>query len=232
VTAGLLAIVILAMRRTREVAIAALLGLVLIPAFGAVAAFTPAEKALTLGYTMQWGSPAGMFAWLALGLGVVTVVTPVRARIERTLAHPGLRRTALQTALGLVVATGVVVGIAAPPDGKRWLYAPARSTIAHLERALSTDQTVRLSSVPFEIYGTVAFALRRSGVHVVVVPPVEEAVDDYYDAKGRRYDQNVLLIEGNRALPQGARVLARIPASGAPPPRTRRVFTLALARAE
>jgi hypothetical protein len=232
VTAGLLAIAVGAFRRRRAVAIAALLALILIPAFGAVAASTPADKALTLGYTMQWGSPAGMFAWLVLALGTATLSTPVRSWAQRKLARPGFRRLTPALGLALVVLTGVGVGIAERPDPKRWLYAPARSTIAHLEREVSPGETVLLSRVPFEIYGAVTFALRRSGVRVLVVPPVEEAVDDHYDAKGRRYDESVVLMEGARAAPEGGRILARIWTTGAPPPRTRRVFTLALARAK
>jgi hypothetical protein len=55
-------------RRRREPAALALIALVLCPALAAVASSTPTPVLLsaTLGYTMWWGSQAGMIVWLAL----------------------------------------------------------------------------------------------------------------------------------------------------------------------
>jgi hypothetical protein len=55
-------------RRRRELAALALCALVLCPALAAVAASTPTPRLLsaTLGYTLWWGSQAGMAVWLAL----------------------------------------------------------------------------------------------------------------------------------------------------------------------
>jgi hypothetical protein len=63
-----LAAIIALVRRRRDLAALALTALVLCPALGAVAASTPTPRRLsaTLGYTMWWGSQAGMVVWLAL----------------------------------------------------------------------------------------------------------------------------------------------------------------------
>jgi hypothetical protein len=60
------------LRRRREPAALALTGLVLCPALAAVAASTPVPRVLsaTLGYTMWWGSQAGMTVWLGLAWGL------------------------------------------------------------------------------------------------------------------------------------------------------------------
>ncbi len=72
-------------RRRRDVATLALTALVLCPALGAVAASTPTPRRLsaTLGYTMWWGSQAGMVVWLALAW----VLALVLARAVRKAAH-------------------------------------------------------------------------------------------------------------------------------------------------
>ena len=63
-------------RRRRDVATLALTALVLCPALASVAASTPTPRRLsaTLGYTMWWGSQAGMVVWLALGWVLVLVL--------------------------------------------------------------------------------------------------------------------------------------------------------------
>jgi hypothetical protein len=63
-------------RRRRAVATLALTALVLCPALGSVAASTPTPRRLsaTLGYTMWWGSQAGMVVWLALAWVLLLVL--------------------------------------------------------------------------------------------------------------------------------------------------------------
>jgi hypothetical protein len=79
-------------RRRRDVATLALTALVMCPALGAVAASTPTPRRLsaTLGYTMWWGSQAGMVVWLALAW----VLALALAWAARKVARPGRRRRA------------------------------------------------------------------------------------------------------------------------------------------
>jgi hypothetical protein len=81
------------LRRRRDLATLALIALVLCPSLAAVAASTPTPRVLsaTLGYTMWWGSQAGMVAWLALAwmlwLALVKAVRrPWLARWSRRIA--------------------------------------------------------------------------------------------------------------------------------------------------
>jgi hypothetical protein len=219
VVAGLLVVVVVAWRRRRDVAVAPALALVLVGAFAALTATTPVERVLTLGYTMQWGSAAGMFAWLALALGVVTLAA--RPRAWRA-------RAAMAVGLPVVAVAGAAVGIAQPGDSKSWLYAPARTAIDRLEAELPAGDRVFVAAAPFEVYGAVTYALRRHGVRVLVAPRFVEAMGSYYDVTGRRYDHSVVLEQGYGPAPVGGRVLARIPVRGPVPADAARVFTLSL----
>ncbi len=71
--------------RRRAVAAMAACALVLCPALAAVAAATPTPRLLsaTLGYTMWWGSQAGMFVWLTLAWAAWLCV----ARAARLAGH-------------------------------------------------------------------------------------------------------------------------------------------------
>jgi hypothetical protein len=228
VVGGLLFVAVVAWRRRSDAAAAPALALVLVGAFAVLTGSTPAERVLTLGYTMQWGSAAGMFAWLALGLGVVSVVTTPRTRLVSTLAAPGRAGAAVAAGLAVVTIAGAGVGIAQPGDSRSWLYAPARTSIDRLDSELRPGASVFLAAAPFEVYGAITYALRRQGVRVLVAPPFVEAMGSYYDVTGRRYDQSVVLEGGDHPAPKGGRILARIPIRGPVPPEAERVFTLAL----
>ncbi len=86
-----------AVRRRRDVATLALTALVLCPALAAVAASTPTPRRLsaTLGYTLWWGSPAGMMVWLALAWVLVLVLAWVVRGVM-----PAVRRQRAETAPG------------------------------------------------------------------------------------------------------------------------------------
>src|SRR6202043_3112319 len=64
------------LRRRAELWSGALIGLALCAGLAAVAASTPTMRVLaeTLGYTMWWGSPAGMFVWVMIGWGAVATL--------------------------------------------------------------------------------------------------------------------------------------------------------------
>ncbi|HXB63671.1 MAG TPA: hypothetical protein VNV42_02230 [Solirubrobacteraceae bacterium] len=92
------------MRRRRDLATMALTALVLCPALAAVAASTPTPRRLsaTLGYTMWWGSQAGMFVWLALGwtLLVVTAGGAALAANAVRRRHRAAHRSRVDTLAG------------------------------------------------------------------------------------------------------------------------------------
>jgi hypothetical protein len=85
------------LRRRREPATLASIALVLCPALAAVASSTPTPVLLsaTLGYTMWWGSQAGMVVWLALAWALWLAL----AWVTRTLyTARGRRRAAAGSA--------------------------------------------------------------------------------------------------------------------------------------
>jgi hypothetical protein len=96
-TALVLVALIALVRRRRAVATLALTALVLCPALGSVAASTPTPRRLsaTLGYTMWWGSQAGMVVWLALAWVLLLVLAWALRKV--TLA---VRRRRATTAPG------------------------------------------------------------------------------------------------------------------------------------
>ena len=72
------------LRRRAAICAGALIALALCVALAVVAATTPSTNLLaaTLGYTMWWGSPAGMFVWVVLGWSIATLLT------ERLVKRP------------------------------------------------------------------------------------------------------------------------------------------------
>src|SRR5205814_5618206 len=66
------------LQRRTNVAAPAMTGLALCGALTLVAADTPTRPILmkSIGYTLWWGSPAGMFAWLVLGWSALTLTAP------------------------------------------------------------------------------------------------------------------------------------------------------------
>jgi hypothetical protein len=79
----------------RDVMVLALVGLVLCPALGSVAASTPTSRLLsaTLGYTMWWGSQVGMVVWLTLGWALwLALAWTARRTASRAAKVAGRRR--------------------------------------------------------------------------------------------------------------------------------------------
>ncbi len=107
--AALVVVALIALvRRRRDVATLALTALVLCPALGAVAASTPTPRRLsaTLGYTMWWGSQAGMVVWLALAWVLALLIAWAVRKARRAVRHAN-------TAPG---QAGSPTGPPAPPD--------------------------------------------------------------------------------------------------------------------
>ena len=194
---GLLAAVAVLCRRRREVVSAAVLGLVLIGALAALAAATPVERVITLGYTMQWGSPAGMFAWLAAALGVLAVLAPVRRFEPRGSG-------VLVAGLVLALAAGVWASADREPYPNRSVYEPARRIASELESKLPRDRTVFLEEGGGEVgylsYPFLVYSLRRDGYRVLVVPRSVESMGSYYGVTKRRYDISVRLVEADKGV--------------------------------
>jgi len=94
ILAAILAVTVFSVvRRRLDVALAGIFALGLCLALGSVAGENPKNHllALSVGYTMWWGSPAGMWAWLTLACGAVALL----ARRGLALGDPARRVSAV-----------------------------------------------------------------------------------------------------------------------------------------
>jgi hypothetical protein len=149
-------------RRRRDVATCALTALVLCPALAAVAASTPTPRRLsaTLGYTMWWGSQAGMVVWLTLAWVLVLALTwavrkAVRAARRRRAgtAPTAGRLAALGSAaltlagIGAAAAVGNAVAAQATPDEHATLYKPIKAIDRRLAQLVPRGGSVVLEGI-------------------------------------------------------------------------------------
>jgi hypothetical protein len=213
--------------RRRELAAAALLALGLLLSLFAVTASTPSggELFLVISYTIWWASPAGMFAWVVLGFGLVTLVTGWRP-LE------ALRRGGRPVSIAGVVAVaavGVLVAAGGKDDRLERAFDPARTIVEVVPGSIPRSATVFITGDPNEVAtdleGAIAYALRGDGRHFVVssLP----GIGSRYDPAGHAHDMVLTVTEH----PGPGRVIARavfvdVP-SDAPP--ARRTFYVTLA---
>ena len=168
--AGLAVLVALALRR-RDAggAAAGAIGLALCLALAVVAAATPVRSGLpfTLGYTVDWSAPTGMWLYLAPALVLL-------ARVRRPVAGPRLGAGAAG-AMGLaaVVAASLVVALPRGEDADQGKYAPAREALRALKAELPREDAVQVeasqTSLAFDLHAAVVYELLRDGRDAVSV---------------------------------------------------------------
>ncbi|HEV3228659.1 MAG TPA: hypothetical protein VGY97_04235 [Solirubrobacteraceae bacterium] len=209
-----------AITRRRDVASGGLIGLALCGALASVAAFTPTRPSLvtSLGYTMWWGSVAGMWVWLALGWAVVKLQRPGRLMAARGVPA---RVSAIASALGLAVAllTGAAVAGGERRDQDQPEYRPIRTVIGLLGPALSTrDRRIRVagahSFVAFDFKAAIIYALRLRGRRPLASNATAR-LGAFYESRNRSYDRTVYVWDGHP--PPGGTVVSRVSVRGPPP---------------
>jgi hypothetical protein len=212
-------------RRRGELVAGGLIGLLLCGALAAVAAATPAKPILagTLGYTLWWASPAGLFvwlfvawaAWLALGhaagmlwsrASAVSWAHLTRERLARVTPRAGLiTRVALSLGgIGAAAAAGSAVAAAEGPDEHLPEYKPIGQLAAGLERAVPSGHTVRvlakLGGSTFPIRPAIAYTLRRHGDRVLEIGAWQR-LGYWYELGRRGYEYRVYVDDGTRPPP-------------------------------
>jgi hypothetical protein len=197
------------LRRRSDLCAGALIALVLCAALAAVAASTPTTHLLasTLGYTMWWGSPAGMFVWVILGWSVASMLT------ERGLSR--LRAPALASAVGIgaVVATGTAVAATESQDYHLWEYRPLGAMFAGLDRGIPAGRTVlllgSLGNATFRFKQAARFALVRRGIR-----PLSRGASfrlgAWYEPDHHHYDCIVYVNDGIASPARHDVVVARV----------------------
>ncbi len=154
----LIAAIALALRR-RDIVTLALTALVLCPALAAVAASTPTPRRLsaTLGYTMWWGSQAGMFVWLALGwtLLVATAWAGRRAlgavrRRRRVTPAPSVPGVPSVPSVPVVPSVPAMPAAACPPRPRLVALGGVALTLAGIAGAAAVGNAVAANGKPDE----------------------------------------------------------------------------------
>jgi hypothetical protein len=211
-------------RRRRELAALALSALVLCPALAAVAASTPVPPLLsaTLGYTMWWGSQAGMMVWLALAwalwLGAVWVARRfAAARRERgaggvapaTLPARAGSIAAFATALlalGAVAAAGGAVSAQGEPDEHAVTYGAIRAIDARLRGLVPARGNIllegNLDGATMPVKPAVRYFLVARGDRVLA-PGSSLRLGSWYELYRRPYREAIYLSDVPRAPVKG-----------------------------
>jgi hypothetical protein len=184
-------------------------------AAAAVAAATPTRHILSqsLGYTLWWASPAGMFAWLVLGWSVATLA-PRPRRIEAGRAAPW----ALGAGLAAALAAGTAAAAAQARDQDEVEYGPIHTVIARVEAELPpTAKSVRIagssSFTAFDFKGALIYALRRDGRQPLILRGTRR-LGTSYEARGRSAGATVSVWDGPVPRKAGP-AIARIPLKSA-----------------
>ena len=213
--AGVLAVV----RRRRALAALALSALVLCPALAAVAASTPTPRVLsaTLGYTLWWGSPAGMMVWLALAWSLWLSLAWALRHLRRFLArgaigHPrnwrgprvgAVASIALATlAVAATAAVGATVAEQGEPDEHVGAYAAVREIDSRLRGLVAPRGSVllegKLDGVTMPVKPAIRYFLVARGVRVLA-PGSSLRLGSWYELYQRPYREAIYLSDVPRA---------------------------------
>jgi hypothetical protein len=213
--AALVLVIVIAARRGRaDIASATAIGIVLCAAVAFDAAVTRAGLlSLTVGYTLWWASPAGMWVWLVLGWSLSQLVPWPRVA---TMRAPPLAGT-----MALLSVTAIGAGVAAegstPPFSPVTEQAPAEFAAVHailnrIDDALPPGASVRVDGPYFGTYDAQAAAiyelrLRRDRV---VSPDLSSLLGRTYQLRGRTYQHTLTFTPGRSAFPPPGRGIARV----------------------
>lgn len=203
------------LRRRTDLWVGALIAVSLCVGLAALAASTPATRLLsaTLGYTMWFGSPAGMFVWVVLAWAPVAIFAE-RGRVLPRRVSPAL---ASAVAIGAVACAGVAVGVAERPDEHLNEYRPLGVILSALDRAVPSGRTVQLigslGNATFRFKMAARFALVEHGVRPIS-PGTDTRVGSWYELDHLRYDCTVYITDGTAPLSHSAALLASVAYGG------------------
>jgi hypothetical protein len=220
VIGALLWVTLVGVRRgRRDVAAAGAQGLVLCAALAFVAASTPTSGllGLSIGYTLWWGSPGGMWVWLALAWSAAVLWSGAGRRLPAR--RPALAALAV---LGSAAAVSSLVRAGAGENLLSRTYEPMRTIAQRLDGAVPRGRTVLVESAhrgstfnsEFDFEMGSAYALRRDGAHVL--SRGWKGIGASYDPDGHRPEEIVRVSLGRAPAPAGGRLIARLPLDPVP----------------
>jgi hypothetical protein len=207
--AALLAVAVIGvMRRRSELWAGALIALMLCAGLYAVAAATPTKRVLaeTLGYTMWWGSPAGMFVWVVLAWSAVMMIA------ELALPRRRIPIFASAAAAAVLAGTATAVTLNERSDYHLPEYGPLAKIYASLDRSIPPRRTVELlgylGSRTFRFKMAARYAMVRRGIRPLS-PGIDVRLGSWYDLDHRRYDCAVYVKDGTSSPAHLASEVAR-----------------------
>jgi hypothetical protein len=218
-------------RRQAATATVAAIALVLAVAMGAGTASTPTSHllALTVGYTLWWTAPAGMFVWLAVGWLAVTLA-PTVIRSGFASASARVTRHWPAVALAATAILALLISFRQPADSDRGEYRPFASVARSLAREVPHRGAVLVSAdhslQGLELGYEVVYALERQGVTPLVGVDLAGYLGSHYLVGSRRYAAR-LDIAFDHPPAAGSRVIARVRVSP-PSPVSVGVFAVTL----
>jgi hypothetical protein len=210
-------------RRGREVAAGATIALALCLAAWSIASATPATHLLaaTIGYTLWWASPGGMFVWLIAAWSALALLREYghAARLAgalraRSRAATQRWRELIAAIAGLAtVALGAAVGVAAAEPDEHAFEFPALATINARLGAVPRGRTVllnaRLDGVVTPLRPEITFALRRRGVRALGTGAYLR-LGTWYEKWAHPYDYVMWLYDRGPPPLRGGKVIARV----------------------
>ena len=213
VLAGLIALALLGRRRGRpDVSVAALLALVVCASAVVVTASTPKDSFDTLGYSMRWVSPAGLWVWLVVGWSAASLWLAGRVSAARLafLRPAPIALAAIVVVGALVAAAG---GLIADP------YDETRELADGIDAAVPHDRPIGLGVSPapdavfagLGIQSGILWSLRTEGRDVNAQAVADYLGPEYVSTDG---EQMVRIDVGTQPPAdgrQGARAPGRAP---------------------
>lgn len=200
-------------RRRVDLWAGAVIALVLCATLALVAAATPTTRLLaaTLGYTMWWGSPAGMFVWLILAWAPAAILA------RRPLLHSIGPTLVAGAGIGAVAVAGFAVAAAERPDEHLQEYRPLGLMFAALDRKVPSGRTAlllgSLGNATFRFKMAARFALVRRGTRPLS-PGTDSRLGSWYELDHHRYDCTVYVKDGDASPKRGAVPLVSFTYSG------------------
>jgi hypothetical protein len=209
---ALFALIVVGLRvRRRELISGGVIGLLLCLALAVDAAATPTLRVLaeTLGYTMWWGSPAGMFVWLLLAWSA----TALLLALARSVRLPHARLLSAAGGLAAAAAAGALVAAGQHRDYHLPEYRPLATMYAALDRSVPPGRTVLLTgalgSETFRFKMAARFAMVRRGIRPVS-PGSDLRLGSWYELRHLRYDCAVYVRDGTARPARGASAIAHL----------------------
>ncbi len=208
---GLLVMLVAGVRR-RQASLLVPAGLALAGcvALGLDIASTPTVDllGLTIGYTIWWASPLGLFVWAVIAWAVASRVR------YRPPPFPAVTRFAPAVAAIALAVLAVAVAVGRPHDDASGEYRPFDRFTDQLRAILPPGRSILVSADlttnGFELQASAVYTLLRHGDRVFVPDAVATELGPSFALGGHRVDDEVAIGFGHR--PAGGRLIATVTA--------------------